>query len=246
MKEGENTFGTKPGSDIVLPRHSTVLNAGTINYDKSGGGLGKVTFQMNRGQRAVVGDESKNEGELELDQVLAHNHLRLYLIERSGRLALRIRDLRSRNFLDFEELNFYQPKKKFLVEGRFEPFRETEELEIETVIDTQIALFAPGVIHFELGGKKLQLTPTLESAEEESWFIMFKDQTSSVTTYGGGRFMYIDPPGEDGKVTLNFNRAYNPPCAYSDWSTCPLPPSQNWLDVAIEAGEKLYEGPEKK
>jgi hypothetical protein len=91
-----------------------------------------------------------------------------------------------------------------------------------------------------LNGKDLELIPTLETAEDTEWLIMFQDQTSGTTPYSGGRYLYIDPPDENGKVMLNFNRAVNPPCGYTNYATCPLPPSENWLDVAVEAGERVY------
>lgn len=235
LHEGENPFGTDQDLDIVFPLHATVSKAGTFIYED-----GKVRFEMNRGQRAEVDGVGMNQGVLEKGQVFAHNHLRMFLIERGDRLALRVRDLRSKTFLHFQALDFYRPKKKYVVEATFEPYPEPRTLTITTVINTEIELVVPGVIKFELDGKSFELLPTQESEEDETFFIMFKDQTSGTTTYRGGRFLYAPKP-VDGKLTLNFNRAINPPCAYTDFATCPLPPADNWLEIPIEAGEKVYE-----
>ncbi len=235
LKEGPNPFGSKYDLRISLPRHTTVENTGVFYFEN-----GKVRYEMNRGQRALVDGEPRNKGNLALGEILAHNHLRMFLIERGGKTALRVRDLRARNFINFASLNFYRPKKKYLLEGVYDPYPEPEKIKITTVISTEIELIVPGIIHFELEGQSLELIPTLESTEDEEYMIMFQDKTSGSTTYSGGRFLYVPRPGEDGKVVLNFNRAVNPPCAYTVYATCPLPPAENWMDVAVEAGERTY------
>jgi uncharacterized protein (DUF1684 family) len=96
---------------------------------------------------------------------------------------------------------------------------------------------SPGVVEFELRGRKLAITPVFETPKQDELFYIFKDGTSGKTTYGAGRFLYSALPGPDGTVILDFNRAYSPPCAFTDFATCPLPPAQNRLEPAIEAGE---------
>lgn len=236
LEEGDNTFGSGQEADLVLPKHSTVALAGTLRLKD-----GKVHYEMNRGQHAMIDDKTMPEGELEVGKVLTHNHLRMFLIERDGRLALRVRDLRTQGFVQFEKLHFFQPKEKYVVEATFEPYSEPKTIQISTVIDTEIDMLVPGELHFTLKGKELTLLPTLTTMEDDEFFIMLKDKTAPDKTYGGGRFMYVPRPKEgETSVTLNFNRAYNAPCAYTDFATCPVPPASNWLDVAIEAGERLY------
>ena len=238
LEEGANEFGTHADLRLRMPPHSTVERAGVIFRENEG-----VRFEMNRGQRATVQGEPRSNGRLEVGEILSHNHLRMFLIERGGRLALRIRDLRSSNFLDFKALDFYRPNEKFVIEAEFEPYDPPDKITISTVINTELEMIIPGVISFTFKGKKYELLPTVETLEDESYFIMLKDQTSGASTYGGGRFLYVDPP-VDGKVTLNFNRLINPPCAYTAFATCPLPPAQNWLDLALEAGERNYKAHE--
>ena len=234
LKEGPNPFGSRPDLRIALPPYSTVEVAGTLYLEG-----GKVRYEMARGQRATVDGTFQNEGDLATGQILAHNHLRMFIIERGGKIALRVRDLRARNFVEFEKLDFYRPKEEYVVVADYEAFEEPKTIKITTVISTEIELIVPGVARFQLGDKLLQLIPTLETAEDEEYFFMFQDQTSGTTTYSGGRFLYTAPP-KDGKITLDFNRAINPPCGYTVYATCPLPPAENWLDVAIEAGERIY------
>ncbi len=239
LQEGTNTFGTSPEADFVLPRHATVLNAGTFFLEE-----GNVRYEMARGQRAVIDGEASGSGPLPMGKVLHHNHMRFFLIKRGDRLAVRIRDLRAGEFLNFQSLNYYSPKPELIINANFEPYESPQTLRIGTVIGTEIELIVPGVLTFALDGVELSLLPTLESEEDDKFFLMFKDQTSGATTYSGGRYLYTDLP-VDGKVTLNFNRTINPPCAYTPYATCPLPPAENWMNVAIEAGERTYSKPKK-
>lgn len=240
LQEGANTFGTSPEADFVLPRHATVLNAGTFFLEN-----GAVRYEMARGQRAVIDGEASGSGPLPMDKVMQHNHMRFFLIKRGDRLAVRIRDLRAGEFLNFQSLNYYSPKPELIINATYEPYESPQMLRIGTVIGTEIELIVPGVITFALDGAEISLLPTLESEEDDQFFLMFKDQTSGATTYSGGRYLYTDLP-VDGKVTLNFNRTINPPCAYTPYATCPLPPAENWMNIAIEAGERTYSKPKKK
>jgi uncharacterized protein (DUF1684 family) len=100
---------------------------------------------------------------------------------------------------------------------------------------------APGVVKLVIEGKEVTMEPVVEDPKEPSLWFIFKDGTSNKETYGGGRFLYSEMP-EDGKVVVDFNQAYNPPCAFTPYATCPLPPRENWLPVRVEAGEKVYAG----
>ncbi|MDJ0835328.1 MAG: DUF1684 domain-containing protein [Acidobacteriota bacterium] len=235
LKEGENTFGAGEDRDIVLPPHTTVPKTGSFFVKGK-----EVTYKMSRGQRAVIGDKTANEGILEVNQTLAHNNLRFVLMERGGKLVIRLRDLRTKTFRKFENLNFFAPRRKYFVKATFEPYEEPEKITVGTVINTEVEYWVPGVIKFKLDGQDLTLVPTLANLEDERFWIMLKDQTSGKSTYGAGRFLYASRPDENNKMILNFNRIYNMPCSYTPYSTCPLPPSDNWLPVSLEAGERKY------
>jgi uncharacterized protein (DUF1684 family) len=100
-------------------------------------------------------------------------------------------------------------------------------------------MYAPGYVRFSLHGQELTLEPMLESLDDDQYFFIFRDGTSGKETYGAGRYLYTDV-AQNGRVILDFNKAYNPPCAFTAFATCPLPPPQNRLPVRIEAGEKAY------
>jgi hypothetical protein len=104
-------------------------------------------------------------------------------------------------------------------------------------------MLAPGLLHFSIGGEALSLEPYVEDPEDDSYFVIFRDRTSGETSYGGGRYLSVPAADESGTTVLDFNRAYNPPCVFTEYATCPLPTARNSLPVAIEAGER-YESPQ--
>ncbi|HYO72786.1 MAG TPA: DUF1684 domain-containing protein, partial [Archangium sp.] len=124
------------------------------------------------------------------------------------------------------------------LEGRFEPATTPGKMSVPTVLGTVEEMSSPGTIVFTVNGQEYRLDPVREPGEDQL-FIIFADPTNRAETYGAGRFLYEDLP-RDGKVVLDFNRAYNPPCAFSPYATCPLPPPQNRLKLRVEAGEKRY------
>ena len=100
---------------------------------------------------------------------------------------------------------------------------------------------SPGALIFEVNGRSYRLDPVLEK-DSKQLFIIFADKTTGKETYGAGRYLYADPPGDDGKVVVDFNKAHNPSCAFTEFATCPLPPRQNRLAIRVDAGEKKYAG----
>jgi uncharacterized protein (DUF1684 family) len=117
-------------------------------------------------------------------------------------------------------------------------------VKIPNVLGQQPEMISPGFVTFSIGGASLRLEPVYETDEKKDLFFIFKDPTSRDTTYPAGRFLHTALP-RVGHVTVVFNLAYNPPCAFTDFATCPLPPRQNQLATAIPAGEKAYHGPTK-
>jgi hypothetical protein len=169
--------------------------------------------------------------------MLKHGNLTMFVIFRDGRHAIRLRDTESRFRRNFHGITFYPPDESYRVTARWIPHAAPKQITLSTVIpDVQETFTAPGVAEFTLGGRTHRLEPVVEG---DRLFFIFKDRTAGKTTYPAGRFLYSDKP-TGGQVTLDFNRAYNPPCAYTPYATCPLPPRHNHLDTAIEAGEKNY------
>jgi uncharacterized protein (DUF1684 family) len=157
------------------------------------------------------------------------------------RYALRVKDPNSEARKSFKGLDYFPADAKYRVEARFEPYNPPKKLSITNVLGMVSEETSPGVLVFSLDGKEYRLEPILEQGETDL-FILIRDATSGQDTYGAARYLYAHPPGPDGKTIVDFNRAYNPPCAFTPYATCPLPPPQNRLPIRIEAGEKKYSG----
>ena len=162
----------------------------------------------------------------------------LLVIKRGDRFAIRVRDQRSPFRKEFAGLTWYPVQPAYRVEARWIPYSSPQKRSVATVVNVDEQYESPGVAEFTLQGQKLRLEPVLS---EGQYFFIFKDRTAGKTTYPAGRFLYAEP-ARDGRVILDFNKAYNPPCAFTPYATCPLPRKENHLPVAIEAGEKNYGG----
>jgi uncharacterized protein (DUF1684 family) len=158
------------------------------------------------------------------------------VIDRGGKLALRVWDAESPVRKAFTGIDAFPPDPRWRVVARWEPYPTPREVEVPSVVGIPTREQAPGRAWFTVEGKEISLEPTLDG---EELFFVFKDRTAPGETYGAGRFLSAAAP-KDGAVVLDFNRAYNPPCAFSPWATCPLPLPQNVLPVRIPAGEKKW------
>jgi uncharacterized protein (DUF1684 family) len=240
LKEGANSFGAGPGNDVVLPAGAAPARAGV--FERQGG---RVTVRMAPGVEASLAGTPVESAEVRSDaagtpDVLAVGRLRLQVIDRSGRLGIRVRDPQSPVRLGFKGLSWFPVDASWRVTGRFVPHGQPRTLELADVTGSVQKMTAPGYVVFTHGGRELRLEPVLEAADAKELFFIFRDATSGHGTYGAGRYLYAPLP-RDGQVVLDFNKAYSPPCAYTRFATCPLPPRQNRLAVRVQAGEK-YSG----
>lgn len=241
LNEGENTFGTAPDNKIKLPPGSAPAHAGTFVLEKNRVRVvsSKEAELKVRGQdikeMVIKGDDSGRPDIVELKD------LRMWVIKRGDRYAIRLRDLSSRAYKDYTGLEYFPPSKKFKIQADFIPYSPPKRVTVPTIIGTETEMTSPGYVLFKLGGKSYRLEAFQGNPENTRFFFIFKDETNGKETYEASRFMVADLL-ENGKVDLNFNRAYNPPCAYTPYATCPLPPPENYLNVRIEAGEKKYPG----
>ncbi len=160
----------------------------------------------------------------------------IFVILRGPRFGLRIRDPRSPFREKFRGLDWYPVNRKYRIEGRWVPYETPLKRSIATVVGIDEEMVAPGAVEFTLGGKACKLEPVLSA---KRLFFIFKDPTAGKTTYPAGRFLYAEP-AHNGVVELDFNKAINPPCAFTPHATCPLPPRQNHLQAPVEAGERNY------
>jgi uncharacterized protein (DUF1684 family) len=163
----------------------------------------------------------------------------LQVIERGGRYAIRLRDRNAAARRDFTGCRWYEIKESYRIEAKWVPYPSRRRIKVPNVLGETESMVSPGYAEFDLGGKKVQLVGALETPDStELWFIL-RDQTSGKETYPAGRFLYADLP-KAGRIVLDFNKSYNPPCAFTAFATCPLPPPSNWMPVRVEAGELNY------
>jgi uncharacterized protein (DUF1684 family) len=187
---------------------------------------GKVTYE----KRQLKSDAADRPDVLKLGDIS------LTIIERGGKLGIRLRDPNAETRRDFTGCKWFPADPAWLIKARWVAYPKPKTIAITNILGMTDQGPSPGYAEFTLQGKTMKLEPVLEDGE---LFFMFKDATSARTTYGAGRFLYAALPKGD-EVELDFNKATNPPCAFTAFATCPLPPRQNILAVAIEAGEKNY------
>ena len=236
---GENRFGTGSHNEIVLPEGRAPASAGSFFLD-----AGQVTARAPAEVGLTLDGELVTDRELRADgagepDVLLLNGLRLNVINRGDRHAIRVRDPASPVRKNFTGMDYFPIDPAYRVEATFEPYERPREVEIPTVLGTVETMLSPGYVEFFLHGKTLRLEPVVGSLDDDELFFIFKDETSGRETYDAGRFLYADMP-ESGRVALDFNKSYNPPCVFTPYATCPLPPKHNALPVRIQAGEKTY------
>lgn len=169
------------------------------------------------------------------DKITIGSHT-YFVIIRGEKVAIRERDTASEFRRKFKGLELYPFQPGYHLEAKWHPYAKPVTRRITTITNTIDEMVAPGQAEFVLAGQTYRLEPVIE---EDHLFYIFKDRTAGKTTYGAGRFL-TSPMPKDGKVTVDFNQAYNPPCAFTPYATCPLPLKENQLPIAIEAGEKAY------
>ena len=237
LEAGTHSLGTDRANAIVLPPGSAPARVGVVELHD-----GKVVARLRPGVAATLGGQPVTSVELRPNgpDVLALGRLTLQVIERGGRLGMRMKDREAPTRLAFKGLRWFPVRESCRVTARFEPAPPGTTIAIPNVLGQVNDLPSPGRAVFQWQGRELSLEPVLEEPDAKELFFIFRDETSAKETYGAGRFLYSEMP-KDGQVVLDFNKAYSPPCAFTDFATCPLPPPQNRLPVRIEAGE-MFEG----
>lgn len=239
LKEGSNSIGSTKDNDVVLSKGPAHLGK-IILKD------GKATIVLEASVPAQIDGKAIAKAELlddshEKPTMVSFGTVSFYLIDRSGRKGLRVKDSAAETRTNFVGLDNFPIDPEWRVEAKWIAFDSPHQLEIPTVIGTVNKMPVPGKVVFEREGHSYELLPVLESPnDKELWFI-FADRTSGKETYGAARFLYADMP-KDGKIVIDFNKAYNPPCAFTPYATCPLAPPENRLALAVTAGEKNYRG----
>ena len=163
------------------------------------------------------------------------------IVKRNDRYGVRIKDADSDARRNFKGLDYFPPDPKWRVVAKFVPYNPPKKIPITNVLGMTGDETSPGALVFNVDGKEYRIDPIDEQGEEDL-FLIIKDQTSHDQTYQPGRYLYAKHPGPDGTTIVDFNKAYNPPCVFTPYATCPLPPPQNVLPIRIDAGEKRYKG----
>jgi uncharacterized protein (DUF1684 family) len=237
LKPGENRFGTDKASAIVLPEGSAPAHAGS--FELKGG---EATVKLAPGTVAkMAGLPLAGPAVLRPDSadLVELGPVTLQVIERGGRFGIRMKDKNAAARREFTGCRWFEIDEGYRIEAKWVAHPEPRPLKVPNILGQTETMPSPGYAEFMHGGKTVRLDGVLETAQStQLWFIL-RDQTSGKETYPAGRFLYADLP-RAGKVTLDFNKSYNPPCAFTEYATCPLPPPQNWMPVRIEAGELNY------
>ena len=244
LKPGANSFGSAPENQIRVAGAPPHVGLFTV----SGTTLQLLAPTGGFPQGLMLDGNPAREGSLSADpakpSTLTWHTLTMVILPRGGRYALRTKDSNAPTRTAFHGLHWYAPDLHYSVVAQWIPYNPPHQLNIPTRVGTTLNLPAPGVAEFTLNGKTFRLEPVLESSRDTSLFFILRDSTSQSTTYQAARFLRTIFPdhglSQPGTLVLDFNQLYNPPCAYTPYATCPLPPEQNRLSVAIEAGEQRY------
>jgi uncharacterized protein (DUF1684 family) len=238
LDEGENGFGSGPDQAIVLPVDTVPEKAGVLRLEGD-----EVRVVAGKDVTLTLDDEPVSERTLNDDHegkpdVLRLGRLSMYVIRRGDRFALRVKDPEAETRRGFHGIDYFSIDPGYRVDARLERFDEPKKVQISSVAGTTSDMLVPGKLVFTLDGQSYGLEPLIGNPEQTELFIIFRDETSGTESYGAGRYLYATL--EDGRAVVDFNKAYNPPCAFTPYATCPLPPRSNRLPVAIRAGERRY------
>ncbi len=225
LKAGANSVGADAANDVVLPDGPPRFGS----------------VELHQGH--VTTGTPAREWKPDSPDVVRVGRLSLLLIKRGDRFGIRLKDPDSEYRRNFHGLEYFPANEQYRVTARFVP--APKKIPILNILGQTEDSECPGYAVFQLGGQELKLYPILEEPGATELFYIFKDQTSGKETYGAGRFVYSDMP-KNGQVILDFNKAYNPPCSFTPYATCPLPPPENRLPVRVEAGEKKYDHPAER
>jgi uncharacterized protein len=235
LHEGENKFGSDPLNDIVLTEGNVPAELGSFNMHD-----GKIEVTISPGVQIKMKGQTVQSAAIlpDSEDRLALGDLSL-LVHKSGeRYAVRVKDKNSKLRKNFAGVSWFPIDEHYRVTAKFVPYDPPHELEIQNLAGDTLKIPSPGYAEFTLAGEQYRLEAI---AQASGLNFIFRDLTSGKETYPAARFLDTPAP-TNGQLILDFNEAYNPPCAYNPYTTCPLPPPQNRLRIRIAAGEMMYKG----
>lgn len=236
LKEGENTFGSDKENDIIFPPNAPAKIGKYILKDSIASiEIFPDVIVTNGGEKIqsmiVENDLSDNVTKLRLDSLV------WFVIKRGDKFGIRLRDLEAPLLKTFSGIDRFPVNEDWKITANFLPHEKPREILVPNILGAMDIEYSSGNLQLQIGGKNFEITPVDAG---NKLFIIFADETSGEETYGAGRFLYADKPDSTGKVILDFNKAYNPPCVFTPFATCPLPPKENYLSVRVTAGEKNW------
>ena len=236
LKDGENKFGSAKDNDIIFP--SGPEHIGSLFLKDS-----IVTIHVLPGVPVLNNEQQVSnmilkDDHIEDPTILALGSLRWYIIKRTKGYAVRLRDLNAKLLKTFKDIETFPVNVDWRIEAKFVKYDPPKKITIPDIVGTAEVDNSPGAAVFTKDNQTFRMD-ALDAGGNRIWFI-FADETSGIETYGAGRFLYTNKPDSNGTVILDFNEAYNPPCVFTRFATCPLPPKNNYLKLRITAGEKMW------
>ncbi|MBN1543755.1 DUF1684 domain-containing protein [candidate division KSB1 bacterium] len=237
LQSGDNRVGGAAHNDIRFPGIDTPAEIGVIRLSAD-----RLFFAAAPGVEVLHNGHPVQNLELQSDatgepSLLELDSLLWIVIKRGDRYGVRLWDRDNPTRKKFAGIERFPVDLRWRLQAHFQPYDPPKTLAIASVIGTVDDQTCPGNLVFSIKGRQYTLD-ALAEAEDDRFFVIFADQTSGQETYGSGRFLLVDRPDSTGFTAIDFNKAYNPPCAFSPYATCPLPPPQNRLPIAVRAGEK--------
>ncbi len=239
LKNGENSFGSGKENDIVFPADKSPALIGWFYLESE-----QVKVKIKPGIKVFSDSIQIDEKKLESDEtgkptVLTYQTLTWFIIKRGEKYGIRLKDSQNSALTEFGGIDRYPVKPEWRIKADFVPYEPEKKIEIPTILGTVLNETSPGALVFSIDGLEHRLDP-LGKKGAKNFFIIFADQTNGKETYGAGRFVSATMSEQDSSYYIDFNKATNPPCAFTKYATCPLPPIQNQLKTEITAGEKNY------
>ena len=236
LKEGENKFGSDPDNDIILPKEKVAGHAGTLSLHNGIVRMDATQDGTTVDGKAIKPLDLKSDAD-DHPTIVRLASVSFQIIKRGDKLGLRVKDSQNPDRVNFKGTEFYPADLKWRLDAQFEPYNPPKAMPITNVLGMESSESSPGAVKFEVNGKEYRLDAITEK-DEPRLFMIISDTTSGKDSYPAGRYLYVDPPDASGHLIIDFNKAYSPPCAFTKFATCPLPPKQNRLPFAVEAGEK--------
>ncbi|WP_337867042.1 DUF1684 domain-containing protein [Ignavibacterium sp.] len=237
LKPGVNKFGSAQDNDVIIESDKVPAHLGEFIFEDS-----TVTMKVYDGVEVLLGGKPVKVIIMIDDQkkdmtVFEYGTIKWNLIIRGDKYGIRFRDMESPLVKNFKGIERYPIHSEWKFNARFEAYNPPNKIYVPNVLGQIEEELSPGAVVFEKEGKTFRID-AIDGGNK--LFLIFADETSGEETYGGGRFLYVDKPDSLGIIILDFNKAYNPPCVFTKYATCPLPPEQNYLKLRIEVGEKNY------